>query len=81
MDPRVRRQRTFEAIKRLLLRESLNQPLMIIFEDLHWLDGETQAFLDRRGHLLEAARLDPDLPHDRQGPPVERGHGADPPPG
>ena len=34
-----------EAIKRLLIRESLNQPLIIIFEDLHWLDAETQAFL------------------------------------
>ncbi|MBI4233204.1 MAG: AAA family ATPase, partial [Chloroflexi bacterium] len=46
MDAQIKRQRTFEAIKRLLLRESLNQPLLVIFEDLHWLDGETQAFLD-----------------------------------
>ena len=45
MDPRTRRRRTQEAIKRILLRESLNQPLMIIFEDLHW-DSETQALLD-----------------------------------
>jgi hypothetical protein len=36
MDPQIRRQRTF-AIKRLLLRESLNQPLLLIFEDLRWL--------------------------------------------
>src|SRR6266516_3027933 len=27
MDPQIRRRRTFEAIKRLLVRESLNQPL------------------------------------------------------
>jgi class 3 adenylate cyclase/predicted ATPase len=46
MDPQIRKRRTFEAIKRLLVRESLNQPLIIIFEDLHWLDAETQAFLD-----------------------------------
>jgi len=45
MDPQLRRRRTLEAIKRLLVRESLNQPLMLIFEDLHWLDTETQAFL------------------------------------
>jgi class 3 adenylate cyclase/predicted ATPase len=45
-DPQIRRRRTFEAIKRLLLRESLNQPLLILFEDLHWLDSETQAFLN-----------------------------------
>jgi predicted ATPase/class 3 adenylate cyclase len=45
MDPEIRRRRTFEAMKRLLVRESLNQPLMLIFEDLHWLDNETQSFL------------------------------------
>ena len=46
MDPQIRRRRTFEALKKLLLRESLNQPLMLIFEDLHWIDNETQGFLD-----------------------------------
>src|SRR5262249_60398470 len=45
MDPQIRRQRILEAVKRLLVRESLNQPLIVIFEDLHWLDAETQAFL------------------------------------
>jgi len=35
MEPQIRRQRTQEAVKRLLLRESLDQPLLIIFEDLH----------------------------------------------
>jgi len=45
MDPQVRRQRTFAAILRLLLRESRNQPLILICEDLHWIDKETQAFL------------------------------------
>jgi class 3 adenylate cyclase/predicted ATPase len=41
-----RRRRTLEALKRLLLRESRAQPLLLIFEDLHWIDSETQAFLD-----------------------------------
>ncbi len=45
MDAEIRRRRTLEAIKRILLRESLNQPLMVIFEDLHWIDEETQALL------------------------------------
>ena len=45
MDPNIKRRRTLEAIKRVLLRESLNQPLIVIFEDLHWIDGETQALL------------------------------------
>src|SRR5260370_9784786 len=42
----IRRRRTLDAIKGILLRESLNQPLMLIFEDLHWIDEETQAFLN-----------------------------------
>ena len=46
MDAQIRRRRTLDAIKRILLRESLNQPLMLIFEDLHWIDQETQAFLN-----------------------------------
>jgi class 3 adenylate cyclase/tetratricopeptide (TPR) repeat protein len=46
MDAQIRRQRTLEALKRILLRESLNQRLMVIFEDLHWIDEETQAFLN-----------------------------------
>jgi class 3 adenylate cyclase/tetratricopeptide (TPR) repeat protein len=45
-NPQSRRRRTLDAIKRILLRESLNQPLMVIFEDLHWIDEETQAFLN-----------------------------------
>ena len=46
MDAQLRKRRTLDAIKRLLLRESLNQPLMLIFEDLHWIDEQTQALLD-----------------------------------
>ncbi|MGT2453966.1 adenylate/guanylate cyclase domain-containing protein [Cupriavidus basilensis] len=46
VDPIVRRQRTFEAVIRLLLRESCKQPLIVLFEDLQWLDGETEAFLN-----------------------------------
>jgi predicted ATPase len=46
MDAQVRRRRTLDAIKRIILRESLNQPLMLIFEDLHWIDEETQALLN-----------------------------------
>jgi class 3 adenylate cyclase len=46
MDGQVKKRRTLDAIKRILLRESLNQPLMVIFEDLHWIDDETQALLN-----------------------------------
>src|SRR5262249_61796585 len=46
MDAPIRRQRTLNAIKRIIVRESLNQPTVVIFEDLHWIDSETQALLD-----------------------------------
>jgi class 3 adenylate cyclase len=42
LDPPQRRQRTLDAIKRLFLRESQVQPLILVFEDLHWIDSETQ---------------------------------------
>ena len=46
MDARIRRRRTLEAVKRIIIRESLKQSLVVIFEDLHWIDPETQALLD-----------------------------------
>jgi predicted ATPase/class 3 adenylate cyclase len=46
MDAQIKRRRTLDAIKRMLLRESLSQPLIVVFEDLHWIDGETQALLN-----------------------------------
>jgi tetratricopeptide (TPR) repeat protein len=57
LDPRQRRQQTLDAVKRLLLRESEVQPLVVIFEDMHWVDGETQSFLDSLVESLPAARL------------------------
>jgi class 3 adenylate cyclase len=57
MDPQIRKRRTLEAIKRLLVRESLNQPPIIIFEDLHWLDAETQAFLTLLSESVASARI------------------------
>ncbi len=46
LDPQLKRRRILEAIKRILVRESLNQPLIVVFEDLHWIDNETQALLN-----------------------------------
>jgi class 3 adenylate cyclase len=57
LDPSQRRQRTLDAIKRLLLRESQVQPLLVIFEDLHWIDAETQTLLDSLVESLPTARL------------------------
>jgi tetratricopeptide (TPR) repeat protein len=57
LDPPERRQRTLTGLKRVLLRESQVQPLMLVFEDLHWIDSETQALLDSLVESLPAARL------------------------
>src|SRR5260370_295500 len=57
LDPAERRQRTLDAVKRLLLREAREQALLVIFEDLHWIDGETQALLDGLVESLGSARL------------------------
>jgi class 3 adenylate cyclase/tetratricopeptide (TPR) repeat protein len=57
LDPTQRRQRTIEAIKQLLLRESQEQPLLLVFENLHWIDTETQAVLDSLIDSLPTARL------------------------
>jgi class 3 adenylate cyclase/tetratricopeptide (TPR) repeat protein len=57
LDPGQRRHRTLDAVRRLLLCEAHEQPLLLIFEDLHWIDGETQALLDSLVESLPAARL------------------------
>jgi class 3 adenylate cyclase/tetratricopeptide (TPR) repeat protein len=57
LDPPQRRQRTLAALTRVLLRESQVQPLLLVFEDLHWIDTETQALLDRLVDSLPTARL------------------------
>jgi class 3 adenylate cyclase/tetratricopeptide (TPR) repeat protein len=57
LDPPQRRQRTLEALRHVLLRESQVQPLLLVFEDLHWIDSETQALLDRLVESLPTAHL------------------------
>src|SRR5205085_4232035 len=57
LDPPRRRQRTLDALKRLLLRESQEQPLLLVCEDLHWIDAETQALLDSLVESLAGTRL------------------------
>jgi class 3 adenylate cyclase len=57
LDPPQRRRRTLDALKHLLIRESQVQPLLLVFEDLHWIDAETQALLDSLVESLPTARL------------------------
>ena len=55
--PPQRRQATLDALKRLILRETQAQPVLLVFEDLHWIDSETQALLDALVESVHTARL------------------------
>ena len=57
MNPQVRRRRMLDALRRIVIRESLNHPLVLIFEDLHWVDSETQALLDSMVDSIASARI------------------------
>jgi hypothetical protein len=69
LDPPQRRYRTLDGVKRLLLRESQVQPLIVVFEDLHWIDGETQALIDilieslPTAHVLLLVNYRPEYQH------------------
>jgi tetratricopeptide (TPR) repeat protein len=73
LDPAQRRQRTFTALKRVLLRESQVQPLLLVCEDLHWLDTETQALLDS---LVESLPMAPILLLVTYRPEYQHGWGS-----
>jgi class 3 adenylate cyclase/predicted ATPase len=57
MDRQLRKQRTLDTIKRLLVRESLAQPLLVIFEDLHWFDSESLEFLTLLADSIATMRI------------------------
>jgi class 3 adenylate cyclase/tetratricopeptide (TPR) repeat protein len=57
LDPIERRRRNLDAVRALLLREARKQPVLLIFEDLHWVDNETQALLDALAGALGSAHL------------------------
>src|SRR5215469_10268960 len=57
MDPKVKRRRTLDSITRIILRESLEHALVVIFEDLHWIDSETQALLDALADSIANSRV------------------------
>jgi class 3 adenylate cyclase/tetratricopeptide (TPR) repeat protein len=57
LEPAERRRQTLAAVKRILLRENHLHSLLLVFEDLHWVDSETQAFLDSLIESLPASRI------------------------
>jgi class 3 adenylate cyclase/tetratricopeptide (TPR) repeat protein len=57
LDPGQRRRRTVDGLRRMLLRESQVRPLCLVFEDLHWIDAETQGLLEALVEGLPTARM------------------------
>src|SRR5215475_11780010 len=57
MDAQLRKSRTLDAVALLLLAETVARPLLLIIEDLHWLDDESQALLDRLADMLSGSRM------------------------
>ena len=57
LDPVERRHQTRKAAKQVILVESTIQPLLVVFEDVHWIDSESQALLDALVEELPAARI------------------------
>jgi predicted ATPase len=56
MDAWIKRQRML-AIKRIILGDSLHQPVVVIFEDLHWIDEQAQGLLDLLSDSVASARI------------------------
>jgi class 3 adenylate cyclase/tetratricopeptide (TPR) repeat protein len=46
LEPKQRRERVFEALRDLFIRESQERPLVLVIEDLHWIDKTSEEFLD-----------------------------------
>jgi class 3 adenylate cyclase len=84
LDLAQRRQRILAAIKQLLLRECQVQPLLLVVENLHWIDAETQAVLDSLIDSLPTARLlllvtyRPEYQHGWGNKPTTRNCGSPP---
>ncbi|HME45218.1 MAG TPA: adenylate/guanylate cyclase domain-containing protein [Syntrophorhabdales bacterium] len=45
LEPRQRRERTFEALRDLFIRVSQEAPVILVVEDLHWVDNTSEDFL------------------------------------
>src|SRR4051794_24240537 len=73
LDARDQRQRLLAAQTRLMLAQSRLAPLILVFENLQWIDEESRAFLDALIALLPRSRLlllmnyRPEYEHDWRG--------------
>ena len=46
LEPKEKRERIFEALRDLFIRESQTHPLVLIIEDLHWIDKTSEDLID-----------------------------------
>ena len=46
LEPKEKKERIFEALRDLFIRESQERPLILVIEDLHWIDKTSEEFLD-----------------------------------
>ncbi|MCI0549309.1 MAG: AAA family ATPase [Candidatus Rokubacteria bacterium] len=73
LDPEQRRQRILDGLRRVLLRECLVQPVLLVMEDLHWIDTDTQALLENlverlgRAPILLVVNYRPEYRHGWEG--------------
>ena len=69
LDPTQRRRRALDGVRVVLVRESARRPVVLVCEDLHWIDTETQTFLDEvvaglaSAHLLLVVTYRPEYSH------------------
>src|SRR5262249_59645212 len=57
LDARERHDRVVDALTQVLLKEAERQPLVLVLENLQWIDAETQAFLDSLLDRIPTARV------------------------
>ncbi|MEH6647657.1 ATP-binding protein [Sulfitobacter sp.] len=75
LTPAQQRARTMQALTGLLVRQAVAQPVLIVFEDLHWVDPTSQELLDI---LLDQITDQPIMILSTARPTFEYGFGGHP---
>src|SRR5262249_21922568 len=57
MDPKLRRAGMFEAVRQFLLASATARPLIVMLEDVHWMDEATTEFLALMAESIESSRI------------------------
>ena len=57
LEPKIKREKTFEALRDLFVRSSQEKPLVLAVEDLHWIDKTSEDFLSYLVEWLAASPI------------------------